>query len=217
VEVACPTGTLGSGEEMTCTATGTSVIDQYANVGTVTGTDVEGIELTDDDPSHYFGTVSAIGLQKLANGDDANQPPGITVPAGSNVTMTFIVTNPGNVPIKNVVVTDDRGLTTAFIGGDANANVELDPGEVWTYQATAGPAEGANLNNIGTVTGVDLLENPLTASDPANVITPGDPAPRPIPRTGAEAMPLIFIGLALLVSGGGLLLGRRRFLPRRPG
>jgi LPXTG-motif cell wall-anchored protein len=213
VAVTCPQDTLAVGEEITCTATGTSAIGQYANVGSVTATDTTGAEVADDDPSHYFGTVSAIGLTKLANGDDANVPPGITVPEGSNVTMTFVVTNPGNVPIKNVVVTDDRGLTATFIGGDANTNVELDPGEVWTYQATAGPASGSNLNNVGTVTGVDLLERPLTASDPANVITPG--APRPIPRTGAEAMPLVFLGMALLVTGGGLLLGRRQLTARR--
>jgi LPXTG-motif cell wall-anchored protein/uncharacterized repeat protein (TIGR01451 family) len=209
VAVTCPQDTLAVGETMTCTATGTSVIGQYANIGSVTATDTTGAEVSDDDPSHYFGTVSAIGLTKFANGDDANTPPGITVPAGSNVTMTFVVTNPGNIPVTNVVVTDDRGLTASFVGGDANNNVELDPGEVWTYQAVAGPAQGSNLNNIGTVTGFDLLENPLTASDPANVTTPGTPS---MPRTGTEAITLLLLGLALTVSGTGLLLARRRLL-----
>jgi hypothetical protein len=205
----CPADTLAPGDVMTCTATGTATIDQYANDGTVGAVDAQtGQPVGDGDPSHYFGTVSAIALQKLADGDDANTPPGITVPEGSDVTMTFIVTNPGNVPIKNVVLTDDRGLVPTFVGGDTNGDGNLDPGETWTYEATAGPASVDNLNNTGTVTGIDLLENPLTASDPANVTTPGT-SPT-IPKTGSEAAPLLFIGLSLVVAGTGLSLGGRR-------
>jgi len=109
-------------------------------------------------------------------------------------------------------VTDDQGLTATFLGGDTNADGDLDPSEIWTYQAIAGPASGNNLNNFGTVTGLDILENPLTASDPANVNT--SPTPAPIPKTGTEAVPLIVLALALIVSGSGILLGRRRLLRR---
>ncbi|MGH9118661.1 MAG: DUF7507 domain-containing protein [Acidimicrobiales bacterium] len=203
VAVDCPSTSLAPAESMDCTATGTSVEGQYANVGTVTGTAIDGEEVTDDDPSHYFGVVSAIDIVKLANGQDANVPPGVTVPAGSNVTMTFIVTNPGNIPIKSVMVTDDQGLAVTFLGGDTNGDNDLDPDETWTFEAIAGPAAGTNLNNIGTVSGLDILENPLTASDPANVNTAA------IPKTGTEAVPLTVLALALIVSGSGLLRGRR--------
>ena len=40
---------------MTCTATGTAVLGQYANLGTTTGDAPDGTTVTDEDPSHYYG------------------------------------------------------------------------------------------------------------------------------------------------------------------
>jgi hypothetical protein len=47
------------GESMTCTASGTAQGGQYANVGTATGTG-DGHEVSDEDPSHYWGTAGPI-------------------------------------------------------------------------------------------------------------------------------------------------------------
>ena len=63
---------------------------------------------------------------------------------GAAVTWTYVVTNPGTVPLSNVVVRDDNGtpgntaddFLPAFTGGDTNNNGLLDPGETWTYTAT---------------------------------------------------------------------------------
>ncbi len=82
VFVTCPKNTLAVGEVMTCTANGTAVAGQYANIGTVTGTPPTGPNVTAADPSHYFGvtpTPAQVGdfvwLDTNANGvQDAGEP-----------------------------------------------------------------------------------------------------------------------------------------------
>ena len=167
--VICPQDTLAVGAEMTCTVTGTAEIGQYANVATVTGTGTAGTTVTDDDPSHHFGTVVEIDLEKFVNGEDADEPPGVEVPVGDPVVMTFEVTNPGNIPVLDVAVTDDQGLAVTFTGGDTDGDAELDPGEVWTYEADLGPASPGRFDNLGLVTGNDGQEvvTEVTDIDPA--------------------------------------------------
>jgi hypothetical protein len=223
VAVTCPSSTLAVGASMTCTGSGVAAEGQYQNLGTVTATDASAVQVSDTDPSHYLGSVSALTLTKFANGDDANVAPGIEVPGGEPVEMTFVVTNPGNVDVSNVVVSDDRGLVPAFVGGDENDDDVLQPGEEWTYRATTAPATGQDLDNVGTATGIDVLENELTASDPATVhlatpVTPGGGEAEP---AGAQAsaggiafsgvrgvLLLTLLGLVLIVTG--LRMRRRR-------
>lgn len=50
--------------------------------------------------------VPSMTLDKLTNGSDSP-----TVIAGSDVTWTYLVSNTGNVPLVNVSVTDDQGVT----------------------------------------------------------------------------------------------------------
>ena len=83
VAVTCPKDTLAPGEEMNCTANGTAVAGQYANIGTVVGTAPDASEVTDNDPSHYlvlipstnlcddFGKPKVLTLLYTGDGDDA--------------------------------------------------------------------------------------------------------------------------------------------------
>ena len=79
---------------------------------------------------------------------------------GSTVTWTYTVTNPGNVAIANVVVSDDNGtageprddFNPTFVGGDTDGNGELDVAETWTYTANAAALAG-EYENIATVNG----------------------------------------------------------------
>jgi uncharacterized repeat protein (TIGR01451 family) len=61
-----------------------------------------------------------------------------TVYHGDQATFTFRVTNPGNVPLTDVTVSDDKCAPvtgpTAKAGG--NQDQALDPGETWTYTCT---------------------------------------------------------------------------------
>lgn len=53
--ITCPKTTLAVGEAMTCTKMGKAVKGQYANIGAVTARTPDDHEVTDSDPSHYFG------------------------------------------------------------------------------------------------------------------------------------------------------------------
>ena len=53
------------------------------------------------------GSIPAFDLVKLTNGTNNDAAPGPFVPVGSTVTFTYIVTNPGNVPLSGVTVRDN--------------------------------------------------------------------------------------------------------------
>ena len=101
------------------------------------------------------------------------------MPAGSTVTFTYVVINTGNVPLANVVVSDDKlGPVTSFTG-DTNGNGLLDVTETWTY-TTAAIALAGQQTNLGTVTGQDANNPPgttVTDDDPANYFGDGDGRP----------------------------------------
>src|SRR4029077_8503160 len=108
----------------------------------------------------YFGDVPGVNIVKFVNGQDANNQTGPHVPAGSTVTFTYVVTNTGNVPLANVVVTDDKlGPIAGPPSGDTNGNGLLDTTETWTYTATATALAGQQ-TNVGTVTANDANNPP---------------------------------------------------------
>ena len=68
VTVTCPKTVLTPGESMTCTASGSAVVGQYANVGTATAqpNGFSGVTVTAEDPAHYLGI--ALGNQGCTPG-----------------------------------------------------------------------------------------------------------------------------------------------------
>ncbi|NNF63452.1 MAG: hypothetical protein HKN07_04260 [Acidimicrobiia bacterium] len=127
----------------------------YENMGLVVGTTGDGTVVDDIDPSHYCNTPS-IDIEKLTNGNQADGSFDGDVPviaAGDMVTWTYIVTNTGDVDLFNVTVTDDQGIVPIFSGGDDGDGI-LQPGEVWTYEAT-GTAEHLGTTGFTTVDGCD--------------------------------------------------------------
>ena len=164
-------GLLDLTETWIYTATGVAVAGQYTNIGTANGmdsTDTVVTPVTSTDPDHYFGVNPAIHLVKLTNGTDNNAAPGPMAAVGSTVTWTYTVTNTGNVPLTNVIVTDDRGVVPVYQNGDANSNGLLDLTETWVYTAT-GIAVAGQYTNLGTASGRDstgAVLTPVTSTDP---------------------------------------------------
>ncbi len=166
-------GLLDLTETWTYTQTATALAGQQTNTGTVTANDANnppGTIVTDDNPGNYFGDAPAINIVKFVNGQDADTPTGPSVPVGSTVTFTYVVTNTGNVPLANVVVSDDKlGPITSFTG-DTNGNGLLDLTETWTYTQTATALAGQQ-TNTGTATAQDPnTATPVTDDNPANYL-----------------------------------------------
>src|SRR5207247_1861997 len=159
--VSCPAATLAPGASFTCSKTGTAIVGQYTNVGTVTATDVTGQAVKASNADAYFGANPAIALVKTTNGTDNDTAPGPTVATGSTITWAYTVTNTGNVALSNVAVTDNR------IGTIGCPAATLAVGASMTCTKT-GVAVAGQYTNIGTVTARDITGKTVSASNPDN-------------------------------------------------
>jgi hypothetical protein len=108
---------------------------------------------------------------------------GIETPIGSDnfvsaatVTWTVEVSNPRQIGLENIAVTDTRCGALLLQGGDTDNDSILDPGETWIYTCVdANPtfSRGLNISNVVTVSGVDLVGTPVGSSCQAELVTVG--------------------------------------------
>ncbi len=100
------------------------------------------------------------------------------VPAGTDVTYTYDVSNIGLVPLADVVVDDDFCPTVTPAGppftGDTDGDDLLDVGEVFVFTCTTAITE--TTTNTATITGIPTLPDgrtgdPVTDADEAVVET----------------------------------------------
>ncbi|TPK05869.1 hypothetical protein FJ872_25525 [Mesorhizobium sp. B2-5-9] len=155
------------------TSTGTAVVGDYTNVGTVTGS-AGAVNVTDSDGSSYFGADPEIKIDKVTV-DDGTKGDTLTILTGEPISWEYTVTNVGNVALSGVTVTDsDAGVTPgAVLGGghvtnigDVNDNNKLDIGEVWKFSATGTAVTGA-YSNTGTASGSFTDDANHTGTDTA--------------------------------------------------
>ena len=108
---------------------------------------------------------------------DADTAPGPVIPLGGTAVFTYYVKSTTNVPLSNIVVTDNTGapapvLSGAYNLGDLNHDNLLDPTETWVYRMTETVVSGGLHTNIGTVVGTDSVTgSTATDTDPANYTT----------------------------------------------
>ncbi|TDT16750.1 putative repeat protein (TIGR01451 family) [Ilumatobacter fluminis] len=220
--ITCPVATLAIGESTTCTSTTPAPAEagQYDNTADVVGDPVlpdipwseesyadlvrldgspffdgDGnvVPVVDDDPSHYFGAVATIDIEKSTNDVPADavgtDPAGPIVPTLDPVTWTYVVTipAPGNVALADVTIVDDNGtpadtsddITTdemTFVGGDADGDGLLDVDETWTFEADA--PNGAILGIYEN--SADVIGTPVEPDGTPIVNPDGTPMEQPV-------------------------------------
>jgi hypothetical protein len=164
--VGCPKIGLAIGASMTCRANGTARAGQYANLATVTAKDAMGTQVSDEDPSHYFGAgdqLAAIKIEKATNGEDADFGPGPTILVGDKVTWTYVVRNEGTLPLTDVTVTDDQGVLVSC------PQDTLAVGETMTCSPATGTAEAGEYMNLGTANATFVGEGgSVSDTDPSH-------------------------------------------------
>ncbi|MBL7199460.1 MAG: SBBP repeat-containing protein [Anaerolineae bacterium] len=156
--VSCPGVALDAGEAMTCTVTGEVGVGQYANVGTVTGTSPVGLDVTDNDLGHCFGSEPGLTIRTLTNGQDANEAPGPYVVVGDVVYWSYVVTNTGNVYLADISVEDDQGVEVHC------PQTLLNPGES-TVCTGSGVSEAGQYANTATASGTPPVGDDVLAAD----------------------------------------------------
>lgn len=131
-------------------------------------------------------------------------PSVFVLPAGGGaVTYAYTVTNPGTVPLSDVIITDDKctGLPGRVTGhpGDLNHDNLLDPNETWHFTCQTNLTQ--TTTNTGTAAG---HANGLTAYDfaPATVVVapPNVVIPK-LPGTGFPLQGASDTGNAALIAG----------------
>ncbi len=139
-------------------------------------------------------------------------PSSLTLPAGGgSVTYTETVTNPGIVPLRSIVLSDDKCGPMQFEFGDANSNSLLEPEESWVYSCDVGLLK--TTTNVASVSGE---ANGYTVRDFAMATVVVASAVPALPNTGVIPMEnalVAFLGAAAGAFVATLLIrlaGKRR-------
>lgn len=105
----------------------------------------------------------AVRIEKSTNGEDADSPPGPSIPVGGAVTWRYVVTNTGTIGLTGVSVVDDKGVVVNCAG-----QTSLAVGQVLTCTGT-GVATLGQYSNIGKVT-ANSASGAVDASDPSHYL-----------------------------------------------
>ena len=92
----------------------------------------------------------AVDIEKFTNGEDADSAPGPTLFVGDPVTFTYVVTNPGTIPLSGILVTDDKGVAVSC------PSTALTAGQSMTCTGSSLATLG-QYRNVGTVTASSTL------------------------------------------------------------
>jgi len=137
--------------------------DPLVNVATASGTYARSKTVTDRDQASVDILRPAIAIEKAANCTGAHE--------GDEISYTYNVTNPGDTPLSNVSVSDNKTGDAAYQSGDTNGDNRLDVGETWIFTAnyTVTEEDTGPLVNLATASGSDGSGKTVNAQDEASV------------------------------------------------
>jgi hypothetical protein len=190
---------------------------------------------TADDPSRLENTATVVAVNE-AGGEVSDEDDAVvriihpdidldksvsetTVPEGTTVTYTFVVTNTGDTTLSDVTVVDDVMGTVGTIS-------ELAAGASTEFTATF-TVQDQPVTNVAVASGTDVLGTTVTAEDSVTVTPIAGAGPGPgsgagpgggtivgggggTPFTGSDAGWLTIAALTLLGSGVVLVAATRR-------
>ena len=135
--------------------------NDFTNTASVTGTPPVGPDVTDDDTAEVDVIHPAIHIVKTPASQD--------VQYGSTASFTLTVTNEGDVPLTDVVVTDPKcDALPQYQSGDTGNDGVLGLTEAWVYKCSTANVL-ADFVNQANVTGKPPVGPNVTDDDTANV------------------------------------------------
>ena len=183
----CPAGPVAPAVTVTCTATYTVTqgdVDagSISNTATGTGTPPEGFPVPPVSPPSEITVPSppAPAITVVKTADEAAQA---DLVVGQNITYSFLVTNTGNVTLRDVTV-NEGNFSGAGELGDVTCPAEaarLAPAAVITCTATytvvQADVDAGSITNTATATGTPPGTTPPPVSPPSGVTVPTPNAP----------------------------------------
>jgi hypothetical protein len=155
--VFCEVDELASFETRICEVSGLAGEGQIGHSSVVTGT-FETQVYSDADQTFYFGAIPAVEIQKLTNGEDADDPIGPVLSVGDPVTWTYHIRNTGNITLTNLVIQDN-------VLGPVCEIDELPPYAPAEICEKMGVVNTGQYANLGTVTAIWPAGSEIDDSD----------------------------------------------------
>jgi len=127
-----------------------------SNTVTASGYDALGRQVSDT--ASWFVDVLHLGIQVVKSGPDE-------VHVGETITYTYLVTNTGDCPLKDISVSDDLAGSASYVSGDTDLDGWLDLTETWMFTATYVAPDVDPIVNKATASGTDNLGKTVTDED----------------------------------------------------
>jgi hypothetical protein len=186
-------GTLQTTDTWTYTCTTTNVTADFTNTVMVTGTPPSGPAVSRSATADV--TVTAAPLPLI---DVLKKPSDQTIVSGGTATFTITVTNPGNVPLTNITVTDPQCTTlTGPVGVTTPGTLQTT--DKWTYTCTTTNVTSSFVNTV-TVKGTppegdDVVDTTLAQVTVLPVVV-GPPVQVPTMNEWGMILFMLLAGLA---------------------